>query len=55
VTLTSFININSLTESFNQNQNILDLDADIFYSFQNVPEYAAFQTYLNYKRNERAM
>jgi hypothetical protein len=34
VTFVSLINLNALAEGFNQNTNILMLDADLFTSFQ---------------------
>ena len=50
ITFVSLINLNSLTEGFNQNRNILDLDGYVYTAFQGSAEYSAFQKILNFKR-----
>jgi hypothetical protein len=53
VTFVSLINLTHLAEGFNQNKNILDLDADLFNSFQDADEYTAFKDFINFRRAER--
>lgn len=51
ITFVSLINLNALAEGFNQNRNILDLDGNLYTSFQNCSVYSAFQKIVNFKRN----
>jgi hypothetical protein len=44
------VNLNNLTEGFNQNLNILDLDGRLYTLFQDSAEYSAFQKIVNFKR-----
>jgi hypothetical protein len=54
VTFVSLINLNFLAEGFNRNNNILELDADLFTEFQESGEYNSFKDFINFKRTERS-
>ena len=53
ITLCSLINLNSLTESFNTNINILNLPPDDYIVFTESQQCSSLQQILNFKREER--